>query len=161
MLNGHLLSISRNHTDMRSPISQLLIVVLLVCPYFCIGQIASGMAASHAPGLCSCSPSSCPRMLGDSPQIASECPSPSDDKTPEAPNKSRPDCLCHGAGAVGDGLRTVQVEDSPMIHHWLSDSTPLTTAVSCLTAISFEPPHQFPPFSTGRDVCALVGTLLL
>jgi hypothetical protein len=30
-----------------------------------------------------------------------------------------------------------------------------------LTAVSFESPHQFPPFSSGRDVCALTCTLQL
>lgn len=30
-----------------------------------------------------------------------------------------------------------------------------------LPYIALEPPHHFPPFSTGRDVCALTCTFLI
>jgi len=134
---------------MRRATPQLLIAILLICPYFCLGEIAGGMNALHDSDSCSCSGHSC---FGHSSQSDGE-----------APNESQSDCLCHGAGAVADGLRTAQAESllSLTIGSWLPDAVSLTSDVPSLTAISFEPPHQFPPFSTGRDVCALVGILLL
>jgi len=73
--------------------------------------------------------------------------------------ESDADCLCHGA--IFDGSRIADEEwtSSPAIN-WLLEVAPSSTNLS-LAAVSFEPPHQFPPFSTGRDVCALTCTLQL
>ncbi len=123
----------------------LLIAILLICPYFCLGELAGGMDALHDSGSCSCSRH----------QSGSE--------TPEVPSENQPDCLCHGAGAVSDGLRTAQAESLlPLaIGSWLPEVSSLTSAGPSLAALSFEPSHQFPPYSTGRDVCTLLGILLL
>jgi len=59
-----------------------------------------------------------------------------------------------------DGVRTAEVSMvlPPATHWWLDDaaltSSELSPAVSTL-----EPPHQFPPLSTGRDVCTLTCVL--
>jgi hypothetical protein len=73
--------------------------------------------------------------------------------------ESDTDCLCHGA--IFDGSRTDDNESlSPPVINWVLDVASPFTNLS-LAAVSFEPPHQFPPFSTGRDVCALTCTLQL
>ncbi len=127
----------------------LLIAILLICPYFCLGELAGGMVALHDLGSCSCTRYQAEHQSGS--------------ETPDTPNNGQPDCLCHGAGAVADGLKSAQTESmlSLTIRSGLLDVAPLTSACHSLAATSFELPHQFPPLSCGRDVCALTGVLLL
>ena len=81
------------------------------------------------------------------------------DETPQSPNEHDEDCFCHGA--IFDGSRTADDESTcPVAIQWVLEVASPTNQPS-LAAVSFELPHSFPPFSTGRDVCALTCTLLL
>ena len=130
---------------MRKNTPQLLIAILLACPYFCLGEMAGGMNALHDSCCYSCSGH----------------PSPSSGETPDSPDESQPDCLCHGA--ITGGARTTQVDFmAPLtISGWLLDAASSASAGPSWATLSFKLPHQFLPFSTGRDVCALTGALLL
>ena len=121
----------------------LLIVVLLSCPYQCLGKIVrEGRAPCQKSAMCC-------RDQDQSP----------DDKTPPSPNERGDNCLCHGAVFDGSWMADDELT-SPVVMHWVLEVTSPTIPRS-LVAVSFESPQQFPPFSTGRDVCALTCTLQL
>lgn len=131
-----------NH--MLKPVTTLsLIALVLICPYLCLGE-AVGVVEEPLPASTCC--------CHDQDEHAS-------DKSPESPCDGDSDCLCQGA--VFERSRTVDDElmSSPAIS-WLLAVTSSSTNLS-LAAVSFESPHQFPPFSTGRDVCTLTCTLQL
>ncbi len=44
---------------------------------------------------------------------------------------------------------------------WLINDVDLSSTALSLSETSSGPPHQFPPLSTGRDVCMLTCALLL
>jgi len=141
---------------MRIITSQLLMAVLLLCPYLCMGKLASHGGSSIDAGVCCCA---VPRDLGRS------CPAsdkgPASDEDPSLPVESQADCLCQGA--ISDVSRTVQVEIRlPLSGSVCSfEATGSTLVNPSLTAPSFESSQQPVPFVTGRNVCALSGVLLL
>ncbi len=129
----------------RLATTYLLIAVVLICPYLCLGEAVHGVVVSCHDSACCC----------DKPQDSSH------DQTPESPTERDEDCLCHGA--IFGASRTADDEltaPAAMSMHWVLEIASSTTNLS-LAAVSFESPHQFPPFSTGRDVCALTCTLQL
>ncbi len=128
----------------RTTVTFLLIAIILFCPYLCLGEEAG---SESAPSLISCC-------------YCIELQDRSSNETPETPNDNEPDCQCHGA--IMDGVRPAvpDLSTQPAIN-WLIDDAVLFPIHLSLETGSFEPPHQFPPFSTGRDVCALTCTLLL
>lgn len=129
--------------DLRASLAHLLIFVVLICPYFCLGEAACATGTSGHVGDCSCA------KHNDHP--GGKAPLPSDSDT---------DCLCHGA--IIANVQTAEHDDPiPLWDHWLIDDAVVSPIDSSLASISFEPPHQFPPFSTGRDVCVLTRALLL
>ena len=127
----------------RLATTYLLIAVVLICPYMCLGESVLGAVAHCQQNACCCDDEE----------------NSSGDQTPESPNERDEDCLCHGA--IFDASRSADDElTSPTTMQWLLEVASAPTNLS-LAAVSFEPPHQFPPFSTGRDVCALTCTLQL
>jgi hypothetical protein len=127
----------------RLATTYLLILVVLSCPYQCLGE---AVCEAHAPGQKS---GCCCKDQDQSPG----------DKTPQSPNERDEDCLCHGA--ILDGSRMADDElTSPVAMTWVLEDTSPAIDPSLL-AVTFESPQQFPPFSTGRDVCALTCTLQL
>jgi len=71
--------------------------------------------------------------------------------------------MCRGASI--DSLRTAEVGfSSPLTINRLFEGASLSAtnfSFLSLAAIAFESPCQFPPLSSGRDVCVLTCTLLL
>ncbi|HUG67145.1 MAG TPA: hypothetical protein VMM76_05315 [Pirellulaceae bacterium] len=127
----------------KTSIAHLLIAIVLICPYLCLGGETGSESASRVTVGCTC---------------CSDHPEQPGGETPRSPADQDTDCLCHGA--IFDGSRTDDSELSRPTINWVLDVASTFTNLS-LAAVSFEPPHQFPPFSTGRDVCALTCTLQL
>ena len=119
-----------------------MITVILGNPYFCMGETGNEDRAQSAVAKCSC------------------CKHPAErEDAPRLPDENEPDCLCRGA--IIDGLRQVEPDDSAGLPvHWMTVEAEFTSQLS-FVVVTTEPPHHFPPFSTGRDVCALTCTLLL
>jgi len=129
---------------LRIATSHLLIAVVLMSPYLCLGEAAGAVSVPHQGGGCSCAK--------HNHQSDGEAPQPSDE--------NEPDCLCRGA--IMDGARSTELDSSaPLAVDWLIDDAILSSMAHSLADSSSEPPHQFPPFSTGRDVCVLTCALLL
>lgn len=123
--------------------ANLAIVLLLACPYLCMGE-----AVGACLELCQADACCCPQDGGTS-----------DHQTPSSPDGNDPDCLCRGA--VVDSVRSTELHDSaPPTINWPIGDVRLTTINVSSATIPFESPHHFPPFSTGRDVCALTCALL-
>lgn len=127
---------------LRTTLPHLLILIVLICPYLCLGEEAGEDGAACAT-ICSC---------------ASERDS-SRHESPGPPLDYDPTCLCHGAIVVQ--LTTVEVDHSNPLLDWHGDTTVALAKCPILASVSFESPHQFPPFSSGRDVCALTCAFLL
>jgi hypothetical protein len=69
--------------------------------------------------------------------------------------------MCHGAIADG-GVRAIDLEMSmPLAVSWFFTDTVCNSTSSTVSYLIFETPHHFPPFSTGRDVCALTCAFLI
>ena len=126
----------------RRIITFLLIAVLLICPYLCLGEAVGATAAPLYTASCSCCGT----------------PTESGDKAPERPAEDEPDCLCHGAivdvsrveiGAVNAGEFVMACGVDP---HSCSP-------VSVLDSRLFF--SQFPPFYSGRDLCIWCALLLI
>ena len=128
---------------MQTAVSKLLIALVLICPYLCLDEAVGAVVASYPTSSCCCH----------------DQEESSGDKTPESPNDSDSDCLCHGAIFDGSRVSDDELMSSPAFN-WLFEVTSAPTNLS-LADVSFEPPHQFPPFSSGRDVCMLTCTLQL
>lgn len=129
---------------LRITTSHLLIAIVLTCPYLCLGEVASASGESCQAGSCSCAKHQ-DQATGETPQPFHE-------------NES--DCLCRGA--ITGGVRPAELDFSaPLAIDWLSDDAICSFAALSLADTSSEPPHQFPPFSTGRDICVLACALLL
>lgn len=129
---------------LRITTSYLLICIVLISPQLCLGESASAIGVPCAAGGCSCG----------------EHPGHSSDETPRPSDENEPDCLCRGA--IVDGARSTESDWSLQLAvDWLIDDAILSTAALSLADSCSEPPHQFPPFSTGRDVCVLTCALLL
>jgi len=125
-------------------LAYLLIVVVLRCPYCCLGE-AAGAPVAHSP-TDGCSYS----LEHDS----------SDGHTPSLPCNCDHDCFCHGA--IVDCLRLAELDGPTSLSaHWLCKGEELFSTNLAWATPSFEPFHHFPSRSTGRDVCALKRALLL
>ncbi len=122
-------------------ITHLLITVVLACPYLCLGEARDSVGSTCTSG-CGCSQN----------PPADESPEPSDDD---------PDCLCHGAVVDAD-VRIANLDlVTPLTLSWLVANSTMGSTSTVLARFDFEQPLHFPPFSTGRDVCALTCTRLL
>ena len=123
-------------------IANLIIVVVLACPYFCMGHVSGSTSAICESG-CGCSHSQ-------------------SQDNPGEPADQTPDCLCQGAVVDGD-VRAADLELAvPLSINGLAcDVDFVGRMCSVSSRIAFESPHSFPPFSTGRDVCALTCTFLI
>ena len=123
-------------------IAHLIIAVVLACPYLCMGHVFGSTSTICETG-CGCSHTQ--------PQ-----------ENPTEPAEHAHDCLCQGAVVDGE-LRSVDFEFSaPLsIDCLVADVAFSIPKGAMYSNIGFESPHSFPPFSTGRDVCALTCTLLI
>ncbi|REJ65704.1 MAG: hypothetical protein DWQ31_17355 [Planctomycetota bacterium] len=129
---------------LRIATSHLLFAIVLMSPYLCLGEAAGAISAPHQGGGCSCAK--------HNHESGGETPQPSDE--------NEPDCLCRGA--IMDGVRSTELDSSmPLTVVWLIDDAVLAPTAISLADTSSEPPHQFPPFSTGWDICVLTCALLL
>ncbi len=128
---------------LRTAIVFLLIWNVLVCPYRCMGQIASSVFAYTADEGCSC------------------CQKPADPtgSTPTPPCDDECNCFC--GGAIVSDCKI----DSDSIGMELSVPLPAhegdTVALVLLTSTCELFFSHFPPHSTGRDICALKCVLLI
>ena len=122
-------------------IAHLIIAVVLACPYFCMGHVSGSTSAICKTG-CGCS------------QTQSQ-------DNPGEPADHAPDCLCQGA--VDGDVHSADLElVLPLTVDWFdTDIAFLNPRCSVPSCIAFELPHNFPPFSTGRDVCALTCSFLI
>ncbi len=134
----------------------VLLASVLVCPYLCLGEAVGAEVAPCQSGqrlLSLFGQAGCCGCSSDQEQPGQDLPSP--------PLQHDPDCFCHGVISAGV-LRSLDFDlsTSPAIYGFIDDAVLPSTGHS-LASISFEPPHSFPPFSTGRDVCMLICTRLL
>lgn len=128
----------------RIAVTYLLIAIVLMSPQLCLGEAAGVTGAPSEAGGCSCA----------------EHKDHSGGETPQPSDENEPDCLCRGA--IMDGVRSTELDSStPLAVEWLIDDAILSSMALSLADSASEPPHQFPPFSTGRDVCVLTCALLL
>lgn len=128
---------------LRIATSYILIVIVLTSPPLCLGEAASAMGARNDAGGCSCA--------SHRDHSSGENPEPSDE--------SEPDCLCQGA--IVDVRGTELDLPATIVVDWLISDIDLSSTALSLSETSSGPPHQFPPLSTGRDVCILSCALLL
>ena len=117
----------------------ILIALVLACPYFCMGDALGSPSTGCSSGCC------CPQ--NDPGQ-----------ESPGAPAGNDGDCLCRGA-VVDTEAGTADLDFAASLTWIVADVAGSTHLV--LSNIVFELPHHFPPFSTGRDVCALTCTFLI
>ena len=127
----------------RLATTYLLIAVVLACPYQCLGEPVREASAPGQKSTCCCD---------------DQHHSPGEE-TPQSPNECDEHCLCQGAIFDGSRMADDDLISSIAMQCVLEFTSPAIQP--SLVALSFESPHQFPPFSTGRDVCALTCTLLL
>ena len=123
-------------------IAYLIVAAVLACPYVCMAH-ASGSTSAICESGCGCSHSQ-PR------------------ENPGEPADHTPDCLCQGAVVDGE-VRAADFEFTvPLSVNWLvADIVILSSRCSVSSRIAFESQHSFPPFSSGRDVCALTCSFLI
>ena len=127
----------------RSRFSLLLIAIVLTCPYLCIGDALAVSVCAEQVVACGCT-------QGTPGQ-----------ENPGNPAESSPDCLCHGA-VVDGNVRTVHLDWATQVGlSWFMADVGSSLCRITLASIAFEPAHQFPPFPTGRDLCALTCTFLI
>ena len=125
----------------------LLVGVLLGCPFVCLSELGREKGAEvRAPSCACCSPGS-------------------SDSQPchDGSNREQKDCLCGGAimfPAVRFAVGDVGVAPLSAIDHYLEvANTPVVGIAGEADLSSFA--SHFPPFSSGREICALTGVLLL
>jgi hypothetical protein len=124
--------------------SYLLITAVIICPYVCLEDAVATTSAACETDCCSCARHNPPPV----------------EPTPQSPDDSDHDCFCQGA--IMDSARVVELDYLTMLTgNWLLGSIQVLSHGPSLADLSFEPPHQFPPFCTGREVCALTCRLLL
>ena len=129
---------------MMRPIAvYLLIVTLLACPLFCLGDAARACAAPEKPTCC--------RAPG--------CESSPAEETPATPREQDADCLCHGAivaAAKVDGPHVAGGYLPPAV------AAPATTVCDARDAkCSLRRDSSELPCESGRYLCALFCTRLL
>lgn len=127
---------------LRITTSYLLISIVLMGPHLCLGQ-AAGVGTCCEVGTCCCGGGH--ERSGGEPQHSDE---------------NKPDCLCRGA--ILDVVQSAEPEGPTRLAvDWLIDDEVFSAPALALVDSCSEPPHHFPPFSTGRDVCVLSCALLL
>jgi hypothetical protein len=132
----------------QTVVTYLLAGTMLICPYMCFEQMAGKSAAPCATGSCCCH---------------DQCPSP-DGQGPEEEDRdnTQPDCLCHGAIVAGTKIE----HQAPPADFYVGRATDQACKVGAIGPF-FEPsldgthPCHFPPLASGREICALRGSLLL
>jgi hypothetical protein len=132
----------------RTGIACLLMVVVPLCPGFCLDKQVRSSALAPAPSSCGCCESTPP----------AECPSPAD--LPQPARNADPDCLCHGAimgGAKLDGGDDGERLAAPLLDSQGVAHLPIVRD----PAIDSQTVRHFPPNVSGRDICALVCLLLI
>lgn len=129
---------------LRAITSQMMIVILLACPYLCMGSADAG-------GLGVCMGNTCACQHTDT---------PSDSQLPSDPTDGHSDCLCHGAVADA-GLRTSDVTPVTAWIEWIGSSPILQLAPLVPGAHSLFSQVGFRPVSSGRDVCVSICALLI
>jgi hypothetical protein len=124
-------------------ITHFLIGIVLVCPYFCLGEEVNGDVL-RAPG------ESC----------RGQCETcDSEHETPSSPAECDPDCLCHGAVLDHAKIETPTSGDKLVVIAILC--VLVDTFVDSRPSVASPRGCHFPSGSTGRDVCALKCALLL
>ena len=125
----------------------LLVCVLLACPFFCLLELGGEKGAEAGALSCAC------------------CSPDSSDNHPfhDGSNREQKNCLCRGAilfptMRVADG--DVGVTPLSAIDHYLEVTNTLVAESAGEAGLSSFPSH-FPPSSSGREICALTGVLLL
>jgi len=129
---------------LRTIIAYLLIAVVLICPYLCLGEEGAWTVAHSSAAGCAC--------CGE--------PAQSNGEAPESPDEGEPDCLCHGAIMDGSRVECPEARADEMLILAL-DLNDDTLASSLLSALGSPLPSHFPPLSTGREICAICCALLL
>jgi len=125
----------------------LLVSVLLACPFLCFLRLGGGEGAEARALSCAC------------------CSPDSSDSQPchDGSNREQKDCLCHGAIMV-PAMRVADGEAgvTPLAavdHYFEVTNRPVAEIAGRVGASSLS--SHFPPFSSGREICALTGVLLL
>ena len=133
-------------------IGYLLVLVLAGCPYFCLAESPGAVTEMAAARPCShCN--SCPR---------SDDRVPTDDRT----DTGCGNCLCHGAVLYGWKVESQQRVESPESRVQSRNGFVLYQLASSqfysrLSTLNSQLSCHFPPSSTGREICALIGVRLL
>jgi hypothetical protein len=129
---------------LRTTIAYLLVALLLICPYLCLGEWA-GVMGAHSPEVgCSC---------GERPET--------DDNAPKSPADKAPDCLCRGAILDSGRCAELDAEEPLLAIDWTIDDALSSSTGVFSSAIACEGSGHFPPVCSGRDICSLVCVLLL
>ena len=135
------------HMMYRQTTVHLLVGVLLGCPFVCLSELGREKGTEARALSCAC------------------CSPESSDSQPchDGSNREQKDCLCGGAvmfPAVRVEGGDVEVTPLSAIDHYLEvTNTPVAESAG-EAGLAFFPSH-FPPFSSGREICALTGVLLL
>lgn len=129
---------------LRTVFIYLLIAEVLCCPYLCLGEAVDESVVPYRIGGHCCS----------------EKHAEPGSQPPQLPHDGGHDCLCQRA--IVDGIRPLELDlvTPPAITWSTGDTLPFSLALSCADASS-EPPHHFPPFTSGRDICTLRCLLLI
>ena len=130
----------------RISIVTLLSAVLLGCPFICLGEAVGTSCAEIA--CCDCQ---------DQEPVRNECP------TPDGPVEDESDCLCRGAIAGANGPSIVSDLENEV--RFVERIDVLLAGAHSVVNRSVESlpfrASQFPPLSSGRDICALINARLL
>lgn len=136
----------QTHSKARVVVTCVLMAVMLSCPYLCLGQRAQDAPAS-GDATCAC----CDRSR-----------LPSEREAPEHRDDKQPDCLCHGAIVEGARLAPeTALSDAFMTQTMDLARDTGAIALSSEASIDRAHPCHFPPVASGREICALCGSLLL
>ncbi len=143
---------------LRQITSHVVLLILLVCPYLCLGEtvLQCGMAGAECGVVASAEPCCCPSAAGS-------CDANSNSKhDPASPSESDgdPDCLCHGAVPQA---RSSGPSDFFVLPAVTFDRHLFVSAPHCGTqlVVRTATPRHFPPLATGRDVCVYASLLLI
>ncbi len=138
---------------LRFATSILLCQIVIVCPYLCLGELTlvSGETTVNPCGCCA-SQGTRDTKGANGEQKRGQTPLPA--------NGNDSDCLCKGA--IMDVVRSVDFEPgTPLTVDWITDDSANSSDSISMAETSSQPPHSFPPLSTGRDICALICVRIL
>jgi len=136
-----------------------LVLLLVSCPYFCLAESPGTVAGVAAARPCShCN--GCSRSGDRAPTDRA----PTDDRT----DTGCGNCLCHGAVFYGWKVQSQQRVESPESRVQSRNALALyrclrlcSTLDSGLWTLDSGLSCHFPPYSTGREICALISSRLL